>query len=397
MNILLITNRYPKSPDDPASPFVPDFVHALRSAGARVIVQTPLYGKSPVEDDPDVYRFRFGQKNSEEPIGSWNIFKPRNWWRMYRFVESGEKTIDELIQRHRIDHILALWALPSGWFAHYAARKWNVPYSVWSLGSDIHSWARRPLFGRLTKEILSDAKHIYADGFALAKAASRLSGKACRFLPSCRRLGDKVLSAKIKDLDHPYFLYTGRLHRDKGIFDLLVAFHRAMSDLPDTDLVYVGDGPELNKLKLMARDREFRGRVKIVGKVPASALAAYYRDARATVIPSRADSLPLVFSEAVQCGSPLIVYDTGDLGHFVRRFNLGKVVQTGDIRSLSRALVDISAVSRHESAGGAVVLDMLHPVRAARKFLHAVIQSAGTESPAKNKNARVRFRPDRGG
>jgi len=376
MNILLITNRYPKSPDDPAAPFVPDFVHALRSAGTRVIVQTPLYGRSPAEDGPDVYRFRFGQKNSEEPIGSWNIFQPRTWWRIYRFVESGEKTIDELMQRYPIDHVLALWALPSGWFAHYAAHKWGVPYSVWCLGSDIHSWARRPLFGRLTKEILSDAKHVYADGFALAKAASRLSGKPCGFLPSCRRLGDEVLSAGIDDLDRPYFLFTGRMHRDKGIFDLLVAFHRAMPDLPDTDLVFVGDGPELNKLNLMARGREFRGRVKIVGKVPATALAAYYRDARATVIPSRADSLPLVFSEAVQCNSPLIVYNTGDLGHFVRRFKLGEVVQPGDIRSLSCALVN---------------------ARAARKFLHSVIQSAGTGSPVRNKNARVRFRPDRGG
>jgi glycosyltransferase involved in cell wall biosynthesis len=227
MNILLITNRYPKNSDDPASPFVPDFVHALRGAGARVIVQTPLYGIMPAKGDPDVYRFRFGQDDSEEPIGSWNILKPRTWWSIFRFVESGENAVDELVQRYAIDHILALWALPSGWFAHYAARKWNIPYSVWCLGSDIHNWARRPLFGRLTREILTDARLIFADGFALAKSASRLSGRFCRYLPSCRRLGDLGPSAEAIKSGHPYFLYAGRIHRDKGIFDLLVAFYHA--------------------------------------------------------------------------------------------------------------------------------------------------------------------------
>ena len=129
MNLLLITNRYPKNADDPAAPFVPDFVNALEGQGTRVVVLTPLYGRGSNGEESEVYRFRFGQRDSDSPIGSWNVFSPRTWWRIHRFIQAGEKATDQLIERFSFDHILALWALPSGWFAHHAARKWKIPYS----------------------------------------------------------------------------------------------------------------------------------------------------------------------------------------------------------------------------------------------------------------------------
>lgn len=372
MNLLLITNRYPKNANDPASPFVPDFVASLERLGAKVVVLTPLYGRTPNTDEPKVYRFRFGQRDSEAPIGSWNIFSPYTWWRIHRFIHAGEEATDRLIERFAFDHVLALWALPSGWFAHHAAHKWKTPYSVWCLGSDINTWARRPFFRRLTKEILRDARHVFADGFALAKAATGLSGRPCRFLPSYRHLAESLPLATKRDSSRPYFLYSGRIHRSKGVFDLLVAFKQAGPALADFELILVGDGPESARLKSMVGGGEFARRVRVVGKVSRSQLAGYYQGAQATVIPSRSDSLPLVFSEAVQCGSPVIVYDTGDLGHFVRRFRLGTVVTPGDVQLLSEALVETAFGDRRNPAGRKAVVDLMQPMRAARKFLRAV-------------------------
>ena len=106
-----------------------------------------------------------------------------------------------------------------------------------------------------------------------------------------------------------------------------------------------------------------------MGTVSAAELALHYRAAQATVIPSGSDSLPLVFAEAVQCGSPLIVYDTGDLGHFVRRFSLGRVVPCGDIAALSSALVCTKTQPLNIMRGRIAVLELLHPQRAAGRFL----------------------------
>lgn len=371
MNIILITNRYPQGPDDPAAPFVPDFVRALRKQGARVLVVTPLYGKVAEHDDPDVFRFAFGQTDSDAPIGSWSVSNPSTWVRIRDFLIAGQMAVDQALSHRAVDHILALWALPSGWFARRAARKWGVPYSVWCLGSDINVWAHRPVFRGITRKILGDAQHVFADGFRLANAARRLCGKAVRFLPSFRLLNIDLPDGSA-DPAHPCFLYAGRIHRQKGVFDLLEAFTLAGSALGGADLVFLGDGPDLPKLEAAARHRGIVDRVRLLGKADSKSLARYYRAARATVIPSYADSLPLVFSEAVQCGSPLIVYDTGDLGHFVGRFGLGQVVQCGDVTALSEALVRAASGKHNIAPGRAVVLELLHPQRAARRFLKAI-------------------------
>jgi glycosyltransferase involved in cell wall biosynthesis len=372
MNILLITNRYPRDDNDPASPFVPDFVQALTALGARVIVSTPQYGDPPETENGDVYRFRFGPTTDETPIGSWNILLPKTWLKIHRFVAVGERAVDDLVTRFSIDHILALWALPSGWFARHVARKRDIPYSVWCLGSDINSWARRPIFGRITRHILSKADHVFADGFALAKAARKLAGRPCRFLPSFCFLPDDRPVTGERIAKRPFFLYAGRMHRDKGVYDLLAAYNQANLAARGFDLIFVGDGPEMERIRLLVQDNKTSEHVKVLGRVPGTTLTKYYRGAQAVVIPSRADSLPLVFSEAVQCGSPVVVYDTGDLGHFVRRFKLGRVVAAGDVQSLGQALIDFSVGGKKDVPGAQAVLSLLDPARAARKFLQAV-------------------------
>ncbi len=374
MKILLVTNRYPRDPSDPAAPFVPDFVRAVRTSGAQVLVSTPLYGAPIGYADDDVYRFQFDNQIIEAPIGSWNIYHPGTWRRIHTFVHAGEIAVAELAERFQIDHILALWALPSGWFAQYAARRLDIPYSVWCLGSDINVWARRPFFRGITRKILRGAAAVFADGFALARDASRLTGAPCHFLPSCHLLVQPP-EAKLIDTGlpkKPYFLYAGRMHRGKGIYDLLRAFQITCCDLSDHQLVYAGDGPDLARLREVAANTEYPARVHILGQVSEQKLVALYRNAKATVIPSYSDSLPLVLSESLQCKCPLLVYETGDLGHFVRRFKIGRTVPVGNLQALADAMCGMATYKKFDERRGQVAVDLLHPMRAARRFLKTI-------------------------
>ncbi len=374
MKILLVTNRYPRDISDPAAPFVPDFVQALRTPGIDVIVSTPLYGNPPELEDDNVHRFRYSEEVIEAPIGSWNIFHPGTWRRIHQFVHAGEKAVSALAEQYHVDHILALWALPSGWFAQHTARQLDIPFSVWCLGSDINVWARRPFFRGITRNILQNAVAVFADGFALARDVARLSGSSCRFLPSCHLLTQQLeLGAVDTGLPKkPYFLYAGRIHRSKGIYDLLRAFQMTCCDLSDHHLVYAGDGPELARLRDTAADIEYPARVHILGKVSEPKLVTLYRQAKATVIPSYSDSLPLVLAESLQCHCPLVVYDTGDLGHFVRRFKIGRTVPVGDLRALADAMCGMATYKRFDQRRGQTALDLLHPTRAARRFLATI-------------------------
>ncbi len=384
MNILLVTNRYPRDSDDPAAPFVPDFAEALTALGVRVIISTPQYGTPSGGEADHVHRFTFESTTDETPIGSWNLLAPRTWSRVHRFVSAGERAADDLVVRYSIDHILALWALPSGWFARCAARRHQVPYSVWCLGSDINCWARRPVFGQITRHILRKAEWVFADGFALARAARRLANRPCRFLPSCRRLSRSLTAEHGLNGDRPYFLYAGRLHRDKGIYDLVAAYRQAKLAAAGYDLVFIGEGPELERLRLVAGDTIVGANIKILGRIPTPLLAEYYRGARAAIIPSRSDSLPLVFAEAVQNGCPVVAYDTGDLGLFIRRFNVGQVIAPGDVAALARSMAQYAAGDTTSMPGSEAMLEVLSPARAARKFL-ATIGTPVRVPPAREK------------
>jgi glycosyltransferase involved in cell wall biosynthesis len=56
------------------------------------------------------------------------------------------------------------------------------------------------------------------------------------------------------------------------------------------------------------------------------------------VIPSRIESIPLIFVDALQMRLPIIAADVGDLGKLVRRFGVGKVVPPTNHVALAAAM-----------------------------------------------------------
>ncbi len=103
--------------------------------------------------------------------------------------------------------------------------------------------------------------------------------------------------ARPSDLPERYFLYVGRLTRQKGLFRLLDAFARR-----EYPLVVVGTGAAEPALR--ARNA---ANVRLVGAVPRERLAAYYANAEALVVPSVcAETFGLIATEALSCGTPVV-------------------------------------------------------------------------------------------
>jgi glycosyltransferase involved in cell wall biosynthesis len=56
------------------------------------------------------------------------------------------------------------------------------------------------------------------------------------------------------------------------------------------------------------------------------------------VIPSRMESIPIVFSEALQADVPLLVTDVGDMGKLARDHGLAEPVPPDDAAALASAM-----------------------------------------------------------
>jgi glycosyltransferase involved in cell wall biosynthesis len=110
------------------------------------------------------------------------------------------------------------------------------------------------------------------------------------------------------------FLFAGQLIPYKGLELLLEAWHRA--DLPDdVELRVVGSGRQAELLRSAA---DADPRIKPVGHVSATEMAAQYATARAVVVPSTWDEpFGRVAAEALAHGRPVITSGHGGLGEIV--------------------------------------------------------------------------------
>ena len=84
----------------------------------------------------------------------------------------------------------------------------------------------------------------------------------------------------------PFLLFVGRLHAEKGVFDLLEAFRIVREQVPSVRLVLVGDGPERATIEREISRNGWTDSVALTGTVKNRELPAYFRSADLFVAPS---------------------------------------------------------------------------------------------------------------
>jgi glycosyltransferase involved in cell wall biosynthesis len=144
-------------------------------------------------------------------------------------------------------------------------------------------------------------------------------------------------------LPQRFFLYAGRLVREKGIFDLLHAYGALQPELrKNVGLVFVGDGPERSALLERAAATN-PGSIHIVGFAQREELAAYYALADVFVFPTHTDPWGLVVNEAMACGLPVIAsHAAGCVVDLVADGRNGRIVPVGNVQELAGAMADLA-------------------------------------------------------
>ena len=128
-----------------------------------------------------------------------------------------------------------------------------------------------------------------------------------------------------------YIAFSGRMSREKGIDTLL----DAIRDLPNVEVRLAGDGPELEALKATAPPN-----AKFLGRLDAAGVFDFYRQAKFLAIPSKwFEGCPLVVSEAMSHGLPVVSSRIGGLPEFVDEGETGYLFETGNVQQL-RSIIE---------------------------------------------------------
>jgi glycosyltransferase involved in cell wall biosynthesis len=346
MKLILATHVYPLNPHAPSDipgNFLPPFVAELLRHGARVHVLAPNVPgeKVPDSDAPVTW---FDWSGDGRNLGRLNPFHPLDALRLLSLYERGRAELQSLVRRQRADAVLACWAVPSGVFAEAARRALGTPYAVWGLGTDIHTSPRNPLFRPLVTRALRGASLRYANSSTLARQVEQLSGMPCGFLPTARRLPDAPPA--VLPRDRVNFLYAGRFEPVKGVDVLLNAFALLGTRDIRAHLYLAGSGSQEEPLRAQVKALGLDEAVTFLGFLTENPLASYLRAVDAIVIPSRAEALPVIFTEAARFGTPAVTTDVGDLGALAREHGTAVVVAPDNAEVLSQGLFTMACSDR---------------------------------------------------
>lgn len=356
--IVLVTSSFPISGDgsEAAGAFVADLCDELaKQIPVRVVAPGRDNAVQSWSKHVKVFRYR----TPDQPLSTLRSWHPADALEIVRVMASGARATERAVSAGKTSHVIALWALPCGEWARRSARRHGVGYSVWTLGSDIWSLGRIPVVRGRLRTILAGATHCWSDGLKLLEDTRALAGRDVAFLPSTRRIERARLEPARRE--PPYrFLFLGRWHPNKGIDLLLEALeHLSEADWEHIERVVVAGGGPLEAEVSVAVQRLHNSArpVELWGFLAGDEAQDVMLASDYLLIPSRIESIPVVFSDAMKLGLPVIATPVGDFpGLFATRPAPGILAGNADAMAIRQAIREAISVSPAVYADGTATM-----------------------------------------
>ncbi len=246
----------------------------------------------------------------------------------------------------------------SAWIAILAAKWYGVPIIFTTDGHNLRTWSTQSVWKQeikkfVTRKIYSMGRIILAGSSGTVEYLKTLGVPPERILLSRNVVDNDWWTARASQVDRnavraswgipasaSVALFCAKLQPWKAPQDVLEAFARA--NVPNSFLVYAGDGPLRGALEIRARELGISDRIRFLGFVNQTQLPSVYRGADFFVLPSLYEPFGLVVNEAMLCGCPVVVSDrVGAKYDLVRDGENGRVFPTGNVDALAEIVRDL--------------------------------------------------------
>ena len=321
----------------------------------------PLFNS--LAQNPEIDLHVIFLSENDPSLRQWKVYKHEiafshqilpSWRRRvgkYNFLLNS-KLIQSLSQASPQAILCGGYSYVASWRALLWARSRNIPFLLWSESNRYDVRRGHALVEMLKKEFLSNCDGFVVPGLCAQEYLRVHDIREDRIFTAPNAVDNDLFSSSAlltrqsatstrRELDLPdrYFLFVGRLVREKGIFELLRAYAMLADNLRrQVGLVFVGDGPCRSELEEQAHIVTV-GAVRFPGFVQREQLPAYYGLAEIFVLPTYTDTWGLVVNEAMACGLPVIVTRVaGCVPDLIRENRNGLLVRPRDVASLQSAM-----------------------------------------------------------
>jgi len=386
LNLLFLTQTYPRFPGDTAGPFIRDLALALARGGDRVTVLAPhAAGLAPAWHDGgvEVVTFRYAPERLEvlgygrsleadETVkGGAALAAPLYAAGALRALRHQIRSLGP-IRPPRYDLVHAHWIVPNGVAAAAACGgRRGVPLAIGLHGSDVFL-AEKPGVRAAARWALSRSRLLTGCSPELVERVRALGfpEERSRVIPYgvdvtafCPEPARRSLWRQRLGIpeDAPLLLSVGRMASKKGFQVLIEILPALLAGHPELRVVLAGGGDLLATFQ--AATREWSARVHFPGSVLRDTLPDLYRAADVFVLPAvhdgkgNVDGLPNVILEAMASGLPVVASRVSGIPLAVEDGRTGRLVPERDgpalLGALRRMLADPEAARQMGERGRA--------------------------------------------
>lgn len=139
--------------------------------------------------------------------------------------------------------------------------------------------------------------------------------------------------------DRPTVVCVANLRREKGHGELLDAIRLVRAEIPDVQLVLVGDGTMRRELESRVTSLGLEGAVDFVGSV--TDVWPYLGRAHLFTLASPYETLGIAVMEAMAAGLPVVAVASPAISDLVKPGVTGELVSPGDLKGLAARIIDL--------------------------------------------------------
>ncbi len=182
-------------------------------------------------------------------------------------------------------------------------------------------------------------------------------------------------------MESDYLLFVGRLRIRKGLEVLLHALADLDGPGAQAKLVIIGDGEHRPRVQKLVSKLGLDSRVVMPGRCAPGQIRGVMARARALVVPSIYEGMPLVILEAMAAGLPIVASRVSGIPEVVEDGASGWLVPPEEVGALRAALSEVLEnpveAAKRGRRGRELVASSATPVDAARRWEQLVTRSAG--------------------
>jgi N-acetyl-alpha-D-glucosaminyl L-malate synthase BshA len=357
LRIAIVSHAYPTFSGGNAG----EFVHGLASAisylghGVHAVIPWEESMKDHKQmDEVQLHPYQAYDRVSYGKASNAYVRSPRLAVAL-SLARAGKK-LYQVVREYDIDIIHAHWAIPMGFVAGLVKSITGNPLVISMHGRDVYVnpeagfivptlWYVKPFLHfafKYADQLIAVSNnclnHALSVGAPIEKMQVIYNGaNVSRFFPSNEGI-DEIRAKYNIPLDAKLLLTVRSLTFRKGLDVFIRCIPKILEDEPKTVALIVGDGPERENLKTLAKELGVWDKIIFSGHVPNAQLPSYENSCDLFVIPSREEGFGVAAAEAMACGKPIVGTTAGGLNETIDHNRTGLLVEPDNPKQLAEAI-----------------------------------------------------------